>query len=87
MEDFIELFMIRPVSSLISSLQMLTEDLPLTVKMDAMISRATQILSRPADAQFQIVDRNKMNVAGKQCVAPGGKESNVTAGRFKGSEE
>jgi hypothetical protein len=82
MENFLELFMVRPVSSLISSLQMLTEDLPLTVKMDAMISRATQILSRPADAQFQIVDRNKMNVAGGQCAGPGGKESTATAGTF-----
>src|SRR6478752_9333878 len=82
MEDFLELFMTRPISSLISSLQMLTEDLPLTVKMDAMISRATQILSRPADAQFQIMDRNKMNGAGGRCAGQGGKESNATAGTF-----
>ncbi len=84
MEDFIELFMIRPVSALISSLQMLAEDLPLTVKMDAMISRTTQILSRPSDAQFPIVDHNKTNVAAsKQYVTSSGKES----GRFEGREE
>ena len=67
MESFVELFMVRPVAAFISSLQMLAEDLPLTVKMDAMISRATQILSRPADAQLQILDRNRMNVAGKHA--------------------
>src|SRR4029077_143748 len=69
MQDFIELFMIRPISALLSSLQMLGKDLPFMVQMDAMISRTTQVLSRPAREQFRIVGRNNINVASEQGIA------------------
>jgi len=36
----------RPVAAMVSSLQMLTEDVPMTMRLDAMMSRATHILSR-----------------------------------------
>jgi hypothetical protein len=36
----------RPVAATVSSLQMLGEDLPIATTIDAMISRATHILSR-----------------------------------------
>jgi hypothetical protein len=36
----------KPAAALLSSLQMLGEDVPVTMKTDAMISRTTHILSR-----------------------------------------
>jgi hypothetical protein len=43
----IDLLFGRPVAAAISSLQMLGEDIPTAIKVDAVISRAAHILSRP----------------------------------------
>jgi len=86
MEDFIELLVVRPFTALIGGLEMLTQDLPLTVKMDAMISRAVQVLSRPANAHFQIIEHSGMNVAGRWASASG-TQSSAPAECLKDSEE
>jgi len=43
----------QPVAALIASLRMVGEDVPLAMKIDAMISRATNILGRAATGRMQ----------------------------------
>ena len=57
MWEFFDLFIRRPADALISSLQMLGEDVPFMMKMDAMIGRATRILSRGGNEQHRFPRR------------------------------
>jgi nitric oxide synthase oxygenase domain/subunit len=66
-------FIGRPAAGLLSSLQLLWEDVPVVIKMDAMIGRVIHTVGRPITGQYQSAEPTSH----EESAAEGEKERGV----------